>query len=434
MPFTETLDLTAPRRREKSHRYRRRQLWSLRPGRQALPLELVSVKCGVLMILGNYEDAKNILSAMVPKAEALGDRRWSASMAADLAHALSVLGEAGAALPHAERAKMLFTEAGDQAGLARTIYTLSGIYSDLAQPDRAHQLSRELLELAERTGQSDIAVQVIYDLRQDMGPELALERMKGLLDAFRLDGDKSLIAKTCFFMGDIYLSTGRWAEAEACNAELYRLAAETGNRMGMSFAIGDRGLILYGQGRYREAIDCYLEKLEIAESMGDFYNVYEALDNIGVAYQELGDLSRALEYFKRAEAHTRRHNNLHYLCKSLFLMAKCLLESDQSRRAAEANTEALEIARDIGYPYVLFHGALLEARLEAAIDRNKGLESMYRLAAGAENDEQMAEAYYQIFKLSPSPESRQQALASCRRYYQESKLFDIERRIAELET
>jgi len=431
MTDTQTLNLTSWRRPGENHRYRRRQLWSLRPGRQALPLELVSAKCGVLMILGDYEAVKNILSDMVPKAEALGDRRWAASLSVDLAHALKVQGQSGAALPHAERARSLFTELGDEAGLAKSIHTLSGVYRDLGQGDRADRLTRDLLELAERTGQDVLSVKTIFALYQELGTEQTLGRLQGYLDRSRKSGDKALAALCLFYLGDIYMNTGRWAEAEACNAEHYRLAAETGNRMGMSFAIGDRGLILYGQGRYREAIDCYLKKLEIAESMGDYYNVYEALQNMGAAYIQLEEMEKALDCLKQAEGIVRRHQVLHFLSNCLCLKALCLFLLGDRPRAIEANTEALEIARDIGYPYVLFHGLLLEARLEAAIDRDKGLESMYRLAAGAENDEQLAEVYYQIFRLSP--QSRQQALDSCRRYYQQSKLFDIAQRIAELE-
>lgn len=433
MPIPDTLDLTAPHRRGRRHLYRQRQLWSLRPGRPPLPLELASAKCDVLMIIGSYEAAVGILASMVPKAEAMGDKRWAASMAADLAHALTVLGEAGAALSHAERSRGLFLELGDEAGLARALHVLAGVCSDLDMNSRARELTRELLELAERTGQDGLSVRTIFSLRFELGTDQALQRLQSYLDKARGSGDKAMTAMCLFYMGDIYMNTGRWAEAEACNSEQYRLAAETGNRMGMSFAIGDRGIILCGQGQYREAIECYLEKLEIAESMGDFYNVFEALDNAGVAYQEMGDLSSALECFKRAEAHTRRHQVQHFLSKSLYLKAKCLLSLGDLRRSGQALVEALEIARDIGDRELELHGGLLEAKLAALEDPGRATAKFEAVVERAEDDEIKAEAYSGLFRLSGFSEHKAKALEHYRRYYEQTKLHYAGRRIAELE-
>lgn len=433
MPIPETLDLTGPHRRGRRHLYRKRQLWSLRPGRPPLPLELASAKCEVLMTIGSYEIANGILAFMVPKAEAMGDKRWAASMAADLAHALTVLGEAGAALPHAERARSIYTELGDQPGLARALHVLSGVCNDLDMNSRARELTRELLELAERTGQDGLSVRTIFSLRFELGLDQALQRLQGYLDKARGSGDKAMTAMCLFYMGDIYMNTGRWAEAEACNSEQYRLAAETGNRMGMSFAIGDRGLIYYGQGRYREAIDCYMEKLEISESMGDFYNVFEALDNAGVAYEELGELTRALELYTRAEAHTRRHQVQHLLGKSLFLKARCLLGLGDIRRSDQTLSEALEIARDIEDQELKLHGGLLEAKLAAREDPGRATAKLEALLEQTEDDEVRAEAYSELFRLSGHPEHKAKALEHYRKYYQQTKLYYITRRIAELE-
>lgn len=433
MPITEILDLTAPHRRGRRHLYRQRQLWSLRPGRPPLPLELVSTKCKVLVTIGSYEAAVALLASMVPKAEAMGDKRWAASMAADLAYALSVLGEAGAALPHAERSRSLYLELGDEPGLARSLYVLAQVCNGLDMNRRARELTRELLKLAEQTGQDSLSVRTIFSLRFELGTDQALQRLQGYLDKARGSGDKDMIALCLFYMGDIYMNNGLWAAAEACNSEQYRLAAEIGNRMGMSFAIGDRGLILHGQGRYREAIECYLKKLEIAESMGDFYNVFEALGNAGVAYQEMGELSSALEYFSRAEAHTRRHQVQHFLAKSLYLKAKCLLGLGDFRRSALSLAEALEIARDIEDRYLVVQGSLLEARLEAREDPERAAAKLEALLENTEDDEVRAEVYSELFRLSGLPEHKARALEHYRKYYEQSKRFYVSRRIAELE-
>lgn len=433
LPVPETLDLTASHRRGRKHLYRKRQLWSLRPGRPPLPLELTSSKCDILMLLGSYETVRGLLQTMVPKAEALGDRRWAASMAAELAHVLTVLGEAGAALPHAERARAIYLEIKDEAGLARSLHVLSGVCSDLDMNDRARELTRDLLELAERTGQEGLSVQTIYSLREELGVEPALDRIRGYLEKSRSSGNKALSAMCLFYLGDIYMNTGRWAEAEACNLEQYKLACETGNRMAVSFAVGDRGLIFHGQGRYHEAIECYMEKLEISEAMGDFYNVFEALDNAGVAYRELGEPARALELINRAEAHTRRHQVQHFLGKSLYLKAKCLLDLREYRRSSQAIKEAMDIAKDIGDHEIEIRGCLLEAQLAAVEDSERAVSMLRSLLEKLDNDELRAEAHFELFRLTGDAGHKARALEHYRRYYEATKLYCIDRRIAELE-
>lgn len=433
-PYGDYLDLTAPRSPARFRRgYRPRLLWSVRPGLKPAPLELVHLKCKLLSLSGRYQESSSLLAAVIPRAEALGDRRWAARLAGELAHDLLVQGEPGTALPHAERARQLFRELDDEAGLAGTLHTLSGIHSDLGQPETGRNLLGELLELAERAGQDEMTVRTLYALREELGLEKVLERLGALRERARLRGDKSLAALSCFFMGDIYLNTGRWAEAEACNREQYRLARETGNRQGMNFAVGDRGIILDGQGRHREAVECYLEKLEAAEEMGDFYNVFEALGNLGAAHMELGEPHAALNYLQGAEAHTRKHNIPHLLCKSLFLMAKCLLELGQNRRAAEANREALEISREIGYGYVAFNSSLLEARLAAAGDPGKALSMLEALLPMASEPEEEGDVRCELFRLTGDPGHRSEALRLYRLFYERRRLHCTLERIRELE-
>jgi tetratricopeptide (TPR) repeat protein len=434
MPVPETLDLTAPHRRGRRHLCRRRQLWSLRPGKPPAPLELVSLKCQSLARTGRYEDASALLATHLPKAEALGDRAWAASLSGDLAHALRVLGNAGTALPHAERARGLYAELGDEAGLAGAMHNLAVVYSDLDQGGRYLELSRGTLELAERNGLDSLTVQTLFDLREELGLEEALGRIGAYLEKARAAGDLALMGKAAFLMGDIYLNTGRWAEAEACNVEMYRAAGVTGNRMAMSFAIGDRGLIYSGQGRYREAIECYLEKLEISEVMGDYYNVFEAQENMGTAHLFLGETGKALEWYKRAEDNVRRHQVQHFLSKVLVLRAQCLLELGDRRRAAEAASEALEIARDIGYRFGLFYGALVEARLAAAEDGGRGISMLEALLSEAGGDEEAAEVHYELFRLTGDAGHRTRALDRYRRYYGQTRMEHTKRRIAELES
>ncbi len=433
MPIPETLDLTAPPRRGRDHLYRKRPLWSLPLGQPPLPLELISKKCRILLTMGRYQAVKDILSDLVSQAEAAEEKHWSAKMSADLAYVLMLLGQAPSALVYAERAKDFFIELQDEVGLARALYGLSLIYADLGMINPAREITKDLLALSEKTGQDDLSVKAIFILRYELGPEQTSDRLQQYLIKARLSGDKALMNLCLFYLGDIYLNTGRWAEAEICNKEQYDLALEMGNRMGISYAIGDRGLIYYGQGHYREAIECYLEKLKISESMGDFYNVYEALDNAGVAHEELGELDQALKFYQRAEDHARRHQVWYYLSKSLLLKSRCLLLLGDLRRPALALAEALDIARRIGNRALEIQAELLEARLVASEEPSRAKAMFEIVLERTEDEEVRAEAYSELFRLTGDPKHKAQALENYRKYYEQTKLFYIGRRIAELE-
>lgn len=80
-------------------------------------------------------------------------------------------------------------------------------------------------------------------------------------------------------------------------AELRRLGGDQSTRLR---ALGNLGLVLHTRGEYQEAIAALKTALEVAESLNNWFSVSIQLNNMGEAYQDLGDLAKARELHERA--------------------------------------------------------------------------------------------------------------------------------------
>jgi tetratricopeptide (TPR) repeat protein len=142
----------------------------------------------------------------------------------ELGYTYGLTGDYRRGLSHAERARLLFERAGDLPRLARTLRTLGGMQSDVANEERDReglQQARATLEqaqaLARRVGNAEeqaaslINLAVILDQLEEY--EVALEASREALAAFESVGLKGGIACAWCNIADHLTSLARWEEA-----------------------------------------------------------------------------------------------------------------------------------------------------------------------------------------------------------------------------
>ncbi len=78
------------------------------------------------------------------------------------------------------------------------------------------------------------------------------------------------------------------------------LAVQTENSRYIACCYGNIGLALEYMGMYDEAIEPYEKCLQIGVEADDYRVINNGLCNLGRAYQGLGDIEKAKEYFKKA--------------------------------------------------------------------------------------------------------------------------------------
>jgi len=110
--------------------------------------------------------------------------------------------------------------------------------------------------------------------------------------------------------------------------------------------LSDKGILLIVQGRYKEAIDLYLE-IERLEP-----NRYSTASNIGTAYELIGDNENALKWIKKAvEINSASHQNSEWIHVNIleakikgesFYTTKHLLNTDFGTEKAPSSTMSKE--------------------------------------------------------------------------------------------
>jgi len=134
----------------------------------------------------------------------------------------------------------------------------------------------------------------------------------------------------------------RWLE-EALNA-----ARKLKNRRTEGFHLGNLGIAYADLGETKRAIDYHELRLEIAREIGDQRAEGQDLGNLGNAYKNLGETKRAIEYHEKALVISREIGDQRAEGQDLGNMGIAYANLGETKRAIEYHEKALVISRKIG--------------------------------------------------------------------------------------
>ena len=101
-------------------------------------------------------------------------------------------------------------------------------------------------------------------------------------------------------------------------------------------------------GDARRAIEFYEQALAIAREIGDRRGEGNALGNLGIAYADLGETRRAIEFYEQRLAIAREIGDRRGEGNALGNLGIAYADLGETRRAIEFYEQALAIAREIG--------------------------------------------------------------------------------------
>jgi tetratricopeptide (TPR) repeat protein len=162
------------------------------------------------------------------------------------------------------------------------------------------------------------------------------------------DGDELLLAyaDALHAMADLryHLRRERIPHLEAQLAAAQRLD----RRDHQGYALGNLGLAYTELGETRRAIEYHEQALEISRAIGDRHAEGQDLGNLGLAYAGLGEVRRAIEFYEQriviaCEVGDRRGEST-----ALGNLGNAYKILSEARRAIEYHEQALAIAREIG--------------------------------------------------------------------------------------
>lgn len=163
------------------------------------------------------------------------------------------------------------------------------------------------LENFERTGLVNENIGNIHLHRGEL--KTALVFLLEAESAFKRTGNKSNLASVYLKIGRVYSETGDYETAGKWYPKGKLIAIETGDFHTAGVAINAMGIMYKNQNKLEEALNNYLEIIEMGEKIKSNNLLFAAHNNIGNVYLDLGENKKALEYHQQALIFAKALNN-----------------------------------------------------------------------------------------------------------------------------
>lgn len=196
----------------------------------------------------------------------------------------------------------IFERIGDKVGMANMLNNMGAIFFN--EGDNAKALENYLLslKLAEeskdtvRIATAMINVGSVYSAKSDTY-DLALEYYKKTLELTKNLGDNELTGSVLVNIGDIYYSQNK----DTLALEYFEKSLEAVEGLeAMPYVMISIGKVYSRWKDYEKAIAFYIHAYEIADKNEQAHDMIRALVAAAKAYQEIGNLSLALERYEEA--------------------------------------------------------------------------------------------------------------------------------------
>ncbi|MDD5542408.1 MAG: CHAT domain-containing protein [Acidobacteriia bacterium] len=293
---------------------------------------------------GNWKAAEELLTRLIPEAQAVHDEANEAAASMALARIKSSQGNADAAIRLDRSALAYYEKVKDSAALVSLCNHLGSIYSDRGELDPAEAQYTRALKISEQSKNSNGILQATFglaDVYADRGEfEKSLKNYQQALQMGEAAGNKRLqaailqstgllyssvgaygqafdyfnkalglykqlsnpllVARQLANLSDTYISVGEYQKSRSSADEAYRLAKEGDSAPLERQALYNLGRTHHYSGEYKAAIDDYLAALAIAQTMKDAVSEADILNALGETYFRLGDFKNAASYHERA--------------------------------------------------------------------------------------------------------------------------------------
>ena len=123
------------------------------------------------------------------------------------------------------------------------------------------------------------------------------------------------------------------------------ISRELGDRRGEGNTLGDLGLAYADLGDVWRAIQYYEEALAIHREIGDRRGEGHGLGNLGIAYTDLGEARQAIEYLEQALAISREIGDRHAEERHLANMGAAYEKLGEARRAGSCGKRRWRLQR-----------------------------------------------------------------------------------------
>jgi CHAT domain-containing protein/tetratricopeptide (TPR) repeat protein len=214
------------------------------------------------------------------------------------------LGEKQKALEHYSQALPLWEIIGDRIGESTTLNNIGAIYYDLGEKQKALEYLRKSLSLSQavgdRTGEDRALHNIgnIGNIANDFG-----KKQKALASSAEAILDEGVRLYQQQTLESLQQAIAKFQEA----LQLFRTNKDLA---GEAKTLNNIGFAYDALGEKQKALKYYEEALPLRRATGDLNGEANTLNNIGFIYSDLGEKRKALEYYEKALSLRRAANNL----------------------------------------------------------------------------------------------------------------------------
>lgn len=218
---------------------------------------------------------------------------------------------------------------------------------------KAVRLAEEGIALARATGDEAMEGKLIMNLgaayMRQPNHELSLEYLdSAALIAVRI-GDRQLEGRVYNSMANVYGSQKKSSTAMEYYQRSLDIAEEVGDLHRVASLYNNMGALLANQSQWERAQPYYIRALVSARTIGDSSLMASAHFNLGLNYRARNMKDSAYYHLRTADDITTIAGGKYLKTSILMGLAAYYEWNDEPQKGLEANTEALALAREIGY-------------------------------------------------------------------------------------
>ncbi len=183
--------------------------------------------------------------------------------------------------------------------LALILFWPNGVWAQ-----KTHDINELIVGLKKELPDSSLlkAYKKVVDYYKDQDNDSVVYYAMEGLTVFEARGYVKGQGRMTLALADFSDTHGNMVAAEEKVNRALQLSTACGDRGGYADAINLYGVLWGKRGDYHKAIGCFIEGLNITDSLGDKQRVMAALQNVGLIYDFNKDTVKALEYYKRADS------------------------------------------------------------------------------------------------------------------------------------
>ena len=265
--------------------------------------DALNLRAGLESVQGDYTGALASLEHALVLVQESSSEKQRANILSNLGTLHTLLGNFPQALEHLKAAHDLLRRvAPETRSYVSNLLGLGTLYEELGDAAQARAFFTQASEVAREVDEPLMAAAALNNLANaDLNARdwyAAAERFQEALEITRPLGAKEQEIDNLDGLGQVYVARGDLVRATQTHLEVLRAAREIGDREGECDALLNLGRDYLATRQPAEAAGVLAEGLTLAEQVQRPSAVYAAHELLSRAYEQLGDLGRALHHHR----------------------------------------------------------------------------------------------------------------------------------------